>query len=157
MSVITPTSHCRTTLTLLCDLKSSSSRFERSTTAKSLSPPPRRCCCCCGGRKNNNALLLLSSSLSRKDSDAFVNQNRLLQTSRIIRNGIIFDPESRVTTFCVGPLIIALRGVRATDDGRTDGRTASRKSQHQRSKIGRERERSAILLLPRRKRWSVSS
>ena len=39
--------------------------------------------------------------------------------------------------------------MRRTTDGRTDGRLLSRKSQHQRSKIGRERERerSAILLL----------
>ena len=31
--------------------------------------------------------------------------------------------------------------MRGTTDGRTDGRLLSRKSQHQRSKIGRERER----------------
>ena len=144
VSVITPTSHCRTTLTL-CDLKSSSSRFERSTTAKSLSPPPRRCCCCCcgvGRKNNNNALLLSSSSLSRKDSDAFVNQNRdFFKRLELFETASFLIPNlARFNDFlCWSSHHRVKRS--ACDGRRTDGRTDGVKKESTPTLENRERER----------------
>ena len=156
MSVITPTSHCRTTLTLLCDLKSSSSRFERSTTAKSLSPPPRRCCCCCcccccgvGRNNNNNNALLLSSSssLSRKDSDAFVNQNRdFFKRLELFETASFLIPNlSRFNDFLCWSSHHRRVKRSACDgrrtDGRTDGFCQERVNTNARKSEERERER----------------
>ena len=154
MSVTDP----RHTLSNDCDALRSHHRLLDSNALRAKSLSPRRVVVVVEKKQRRGVVFFVEKRLASllcfaTNENAFVNQNRLLQTSRI-RNGIIFDPESRVTTFCSSH-----RVKRSVCDGRrTDGRTdgVKKESTPTLENRKRERERSAILLLPR-KRWSVSS